>query len=487
MITLSNEDINYLKSNDITTEQVYEQIAVLKKNQSFLKIEKAATIGNGILKHETVDKNLQFLKLWENETNTNYKIEKFVPASGAASRMFSRLLKYYNNPTEENFIDGGFYSVKNTVENIGKFAFTKDINTTLSAFEIVKQILYSPLYYVNSPKGLIKFHNYNETAITAFEEHLKEAKLLNNQPLKTHFTISEEYEKSFRNEFENIKTRLNFDTENLSFSYQEKHTNTVAIDDDGNIVRDNEGNILLRPGGHGSLIHNLNKLNSDIVFINNIDNVTYDNIERNYVLERKILGGKLLNFVNNIHNVYNSLLNEDDEKLLNINETVKYLNSEYELNISSELTRQELLDYLNRPIRVCGMVKNTGEPGGGPFWVKNNNGKLNLQIIEKSQINLKDEQQKEIFESSTHFNPVDILCYLKNCKGEKFDLTKYIDKNAAFVSDKTYNGKNIKILENPGLWNGAMSNWLTLFVEIPIEIFNPVKELNDLLKTEHQK
>lgn len=433
MEKLTNKDIKYLEDKGFDKKDINWQLKVLKQGSNFLKIERAATIGDGIIE---INQN-QLNELSFNNKTIFDSIVKFVPASGAASRMFSRLIKYYNDPTEANYNDGDFYSVKNTIENIRKFAFADKIDCTKPPKEIIEQILYNPLNYNDIPKGLVEFHQYTNESRTPFKEHLFEAQKLNVK--ETHFTISEKYDKLFKKEL------LAINENKVSFSTQSTNTDTISIYEDGSLLRDNDGNILLRPGGHGSLITNLNNFN-EFVLISNIDNLAH--INNSFTIDYR---KKLLIILNNL--------------LLGF-------------SFSKELKNKNK----NKPIRICGMVKNTGEPGGGPFWVKNKDGKLTLQIVEKSQIDLSNPQQKQIFESSTHFNPVDMVCYIpKNC-----NLNKYIDKNTAFIANKTYNGKNIKVLERPGLWNGAMSNWTTFFVEIPNFCFTPVKELNDLLKPEHQ-
>ncbi|MDR2836682.1 MAG: DUF4301 family protein [Bacteroidales bacterium] len=481
---LSKEDVIYLSSFGVSEKQVDEQIEILKKNDSFVEIIRPATIGDGIVQLNEFYNSLAKDTELPDKEKTTLKVQKFVPASGAATRMFNRLIKYVNNPTEENFTEGDFYSVKNTIDNIEKFAFADKIDTNSLPLKIAEQILFSCLNYIDCPKGLIDFHKYNDKPVTPFEEHISQGnKLLVNCPIPVHFTISEQYQTRFSQVLFNIKNKYNSD---ITFSYQKNNTNTVAIDENGDLVRDTEGNILLRPGGHGSLIQNLNELNSDLVFISNIDNVRIKNTEDTTILYRKILCGILLYVHYNMKGFLSQLCTNDDiikQKL----ELIKHISKEFSLNLNTDAEYIEIKELLGRPIRVCGMVKNTGEPGGGPFWVKDKNGNETLQIVEKSQINLKDSLQKAIFEKSTHFNPVDIICKITDFEGNKLDLNKFVDKNTAFISEKTYNGKNIRVLEHPGLWNGAMADWITIFVEIPIECFNPVKELNDLLKIEHQQ
>ncbi|NLB85576.1 MAG: DUF4301 family protein, partial [Bacteroidales bacterium] len=419
-----------------------------------------------------------------------YKLAKFVPASGAATRMFKRYITYNLEPNLKNLNDGDFYSVKNGLKNIKNFAFYKKLKSLCTEpenlEEIVEKILYSGLNYANLPKGLLDFHNYPDSPRTAFEEHLHEANLLAKKPenFDIHLTVSPEFLLDFHTKLEEIneKTKYNF---NLSFSEQEVSTNTISTYANGDIVRNNKGDVLLRPGGHGSLLTNLNKLNADIIFIKNIDNLTHGDYLEETILWKKVLAGVLIEIAEKIKEIHFNIKNNFSKDVLD--KAKEYLerqtNAIFE---NSENLKTDILNYINHPIRLCGVVKNTGEPGGGPFWVKDKNGKISLQIVEKAQINLEIPEQADYFANSSHFNPVDLVCYVKNPEGEKFELKNFVDKDSSFVSEKTHQGKNIKVLEHPGLWNGSMSDWISVFVELPLITFNPVKELNDLLRKEHQ-
>ena len=302
-------------------------------------------------------------------------------------------------------------------------------------------------------------------------------------PAKLEFTVSEEHYEMFKNLHDKImqKNKLNVD---VKFSFQEKSTNTVAIYNDGSLVKTDSGELFTRPGGHGSLLQNLNAIDADIIFIKNIDNIVHQDYMPETLPYKKLLGGVLIETAENIKSYMQSL--ESDKSAENCNRIADLLEKTFCTTIErNENLSETLSKFMNRPIRVCGMVKNTGEPGGGPFLVRKD-GKISLQIVEKAQINLADEQQKDYFNKSTHFNPVDLVCYTKDYTGKKFDLNKFVDTSTCFISEKTYNGKPIKVLEHPGLWNGSMADWLTIFVEVPLITFNPVKELNDLLRKEHQ-
>lgn len=476
------KDIEYLKSQGISEAEVSNQVELLKKNDSFLKIHAPATPDKGIVQISDINK---FVELFD-EKSKSYNICKFVPASGAATRMFKRLIAFHQEKNENNFINGENFSVKYTIVNIEDFAFhdtLKNCNNYQDNDELVEAILYSCLGYGGIPKGLIEFHKYKDGSRTAFEEHLHEAKKLSSKDIDIHLTVSPEYMEDFKRKLNEIKSKTGINI-NVSFSVQEKSTDTIALYEDGSPVKTEHGTLLLRPGGHGALIQNLNKINSDIVFIKNIDNLTHGDYLDETIAYKKLLGGVLIEKVEKIKSLYDELINNPNEST--IKNTIEYLQKEYDIDFSdSDNKVDNLIKHLNRPIRVCGMVKNTGEPGGGPYWV-DNNGEISLQIVEKAQINLSKPDQEKHLNGATHFNPVDLVCYLKSPSGEKFNLNKYIDKNACFVSEKTYMGKEIRVLEHPGLWNGAMSDWLTTFVEVPLITFNPVKELNDLLRTMHQ-
>ncbi|MBO7134753.1 MAG: DUF4301 family protein [Bacteroidales bacterium] len=470
----------------LSESEIKRQKALLESEGNFVDIAAPATPDNGI----TIVENQQhYIDLYD-EKSKNYVLEKFVPASGAATRMFKRLIAFNNEPNLKNLHDGGDYSVRTTIDSLPKFAFWGTLKDSISDVENLEEvsdkILHEPLNYAGLPKGLVEFHCYDGFSRTAFEEQIFEAVALNNSdaPAKLEFTVSEEHYEMFKSLLDKImqKNKLNVD---VKFSFQEKSTNTVAIYNDGTLVKTADGELFTRPGGHGSLLQNLNAIDADIIFIKNIDNIVHQDYMPETLPYKKLLGGVLIEVVENIKSYMQSLENDKSEE--NCNRIAASLEktfcTSFERNHSLCDT---LVNFMNRPIRVCGMVKNTGEPGGGPFLVRKD-GKVSLQIVEKAQINLADEVQKQHFNGSTHFNPVDLVCYTKDVNGCKFDLNKFVDPSTCFVSEKTYNGKPIKVLEHPGLWNGSMADWLTIFVEVPLITFNPVKELNDLLRKEHQR
>ncbi|PLX07171.1 MAG: DUF4301 domain-containing protein [Marinilabiliales bacterium] len=447
------KDISYLQSLGISQEEVYNQIDLLKKNNSFLKIHAAATPDKGIKQIQDKDK---YLDLFD-KNSKKYKIGKFVPASGAATRMFKRLISFAQNPNEQTLNDGNSFSVKESFDNIDRFAFFETLKTcknySKEPNKLADAILNSCLGYGGIPKGLIEFHKYDEGSRTAFEEHLHEAKTLSSKDIDIHLTVSPEFMEDFKNKLNEINNKKGFNL-NVNFSIQEKSTDTIALNEDKTPVKNTDGNLLLRPGGHGALIQNLNKINSDIVFIKNIDNLTHGDYLEETTTYKKLLGGVLIEKIEKIKEIYLELSENPTESA--IHNAIEYLQKEFNTDFTKSSDKiKSIIYFINRPIRVCGMVQNTGEPGGGPYWV-NKEGEISLQIVEKAQIDLSKPDQEKHLKEATHFNPVDLVCYLKSPVGSKFDLNRFIDKDACFVSEKTHMGNNIRVLEHPGLWNGAM-------------------------------
>jgi hypothetical protein len=511
----NKKDIKFLKSKGVDLQQIESQLEKIKEGIHYLKVEKAATVEDGIYK-ATPDEINEFIELFEEERK-HLILSKFVPASGAATRMFKRLtyMKDHYKGSPDEFIqvsaEKDFYSLRNTFDNIESFPFYPELfkkffRRGLSLDKIMRKNEYDKvarmilnkrgLNYSDTPKALILFHKYPGHARTAFEEHLMEGMmycLSENKEINLHFTIQEEHLKMFEKRFKQAqKTFLKDQTDlsfNISFSEQLESTDSIAVDENGNLLRDEDKVLKLRPGGHGALLDNLNKLECDIIFIKNIDNVAPDTIKHETVRYKKFIGGYLMYIRARVFAILERIdQNEkpEGEEWKSILHFVKEVCPHTKIPRAKEQAIEKIKQLLNRPIRVCGMVENTSEPGGGPFWVKNQQGDLCLQIVEMNQIDLSDNNQLELFENSTHFNPVDIVCSIRDYKGNKFDLMNYRDDSAGLVVEKTYNGNPITTYELPGLWNGSMSQWLTIFVETPQITFNPVKELNDLLRVQHQ-
>ncbi len=363
--------------------------------------------------------------------------------------------------------------------------------------DIVANLLTTPgLNYGSLPKGLLKFHKYAEGARTPLEEHLVEGALYacsSTGKVNVHFTVSSEHHELFE-KLVNEKMpeyAKKFGVEyNISFSEQKPSTDTIAADSDNKPFRE-DGKLVFRPGGHGALIENLNDLDVDIIFIKNIDNVVPDRLKSDTVTYKNLIAGVLVTLQQKTFE-YLKILDSGKYSQEQIEEIIRFVQQKLFCRKSDikNMEDAELVIYLrnklNRPIRVCGMVKNVGEPGGGPFLAYNQDGTVSLQILESSQIDMKDPKKKEMFDNGTHFNPVDLVCAVRDYKGNKFNLTEYVDKSTGFISSKSKNGRDLKALELPGLWNGAMSDWNTIFVEVPLTTFNPVKTVNDLLRDQHQ-
>jgi len=506
----TEKDKNQIKTRGSQIDRVVSQIEKFKTGFPYLQIEAAASVGNGIirLKDEELAKRID---LYDQKISEKTKPLKFIPASGAASRMFKSLFEaleaYEDGDSEENILQEN-KAAKIYSDNFEKFAFISELHESVrdgkAEMNNKNQIDFllnsKGLNYGSLPKGLLKFHSYENNARTPFEEHLVEgAKYATDKNGKAnlHFTVSPEHQPEFENLLNIIKT----DYENtlgvtftISFSQQKPSTDTIAVDLNNKPFRENDGNLLFRPGGHGALIENLNDLNADIIFIKNIDNVVPDRLKQSTVDYKKALAGVLLKHQEKLF-FYQKELNEKHHIALDsafLAEASNFLENTLNTKPAENqyyTEKEELVYYLReklmRPLRVCGMVKNEGEPGGGPFWARNSDGTVSLQVVESSQIDAESVQQQSIAKNATHFNPVDLVCGVKNYLGEKFDLKEFTDPKTGFISKKSKDGRELKAQELPGLWNGAMSNWNTLFVEVPIATFNPVKTVNDLLREQH--
>ena len=500
----TDQDLQQLSERNIAENQVLQQVAQLKRGTQFVQLMRPATLGDGILRLD--DEQVKQMTADFEADKEYYQFTKFVPASGAASRMFKDLFAFAESGEETKFTDIFF-------AHIHSFAFFDDLNASVKRLysldidamlqqgrkvDVVKALLLeNGLNYGKLPKALLKFHHYEGFNRLALEEHLVEAARYatdNDGVAKLHFTVSPEHEEPFKNTVNALidsyeeKYRVRYD---ITYSCQKPSTDTVAIDADGNLFREANGKILFRPGGHGALIENLNDLGEEIVFIKNIDNIVPETKAQTTIIYKKVLAGLLLKLQQKTFE-YLELLDSGFVIEEELEEITRFAKESLMIDIPDfvkEYNEFEKIDYLynklNRPMRICGMVKNEGEPGGGPFWVKNDDDEVSLQIIESSQIDHKNPQQEAIFQASTHFNPVDLVCGCWNYQGEAFNLTDYVDSNTGFVSNKSKDGRELKALELPGLWNGAMADWITIFVEVPIETFNPVKTVNDLLKPMH--
>lgn len=423
-----------------------------------------------------------------NSINDEYiekKCIKFIPASGAATRMFKDLYTFIDVNEETEFIKQFFSDLEKFAfyEEIKEFIEAKnlDMNSIEGQIGIIESILKTELAYGHMPKALIKMHTYDDGAATPIDEHIYEGEhYLNRDNIDLHFTIAKEHEEMFNNYVE--KTLIGKEHINITYSFQKKETNTMAVDMGNNPFLLENGEVLYRPGGHGALLENLNDLDADIIFIKNVDNVTHRSRAEDTVTSKKKLASIGLDVKKKIDQYIEEILNGQHD----LHEVERFLNETLNITFKDKLTEERALDFLDRPLRVCGMVKNDGEPGGGPFVVDNGD-YLDLQICEKAEIDMSDEEKVKILNASQFFNPVDLVCFVKDYKGNKFNLMDYSIEDRYFISEKTHQGKKLKALEHPGLWNGAMHNWNTLFVEVPTTTFNPVKTVNDLLRDGHRE
>lgn len=504
--TFTERDIQQLHNQGLDQVSVQKQIERFKIGFPFLEIVNLATQGKGIAVL-TADESDRYTAAWDQYSQLGHSVVKFVPASGAASRMFKDLFEFLQSKSE--LPDSDF--LKQFFDNLHKFAFFNDLDRACLSekgqgakmlvengrYKEVVEVLLSAtgLNYGNLPKGLLKFHSYEGGSRTPLEEHLVEGGLYAKSAtgdVALHFTVSPEhrdwFERLVAEKVETYEHLLNVKFK-VTFSEQKKKTDTLAVDENNEPFRD-ENKLLFRPGGHGALIENLNDLSADIIFIKNIDNVVPDKLKSEEAYYKKVLAGCLVDIQNQLFK-YLELIDSGVYAREDLLEVLYFLQDK--LNIKNPNTKYledaELVLYLkrklDRPLRVCGMVKNVGEAGGGPFFTVNEDGTTSLQILESSQINMDDQRTKDLFVKGTHFNPVDIVCGVRNFKGDKFDLVKFVDQNTGFISEKTKAGRSLKALELPGLWNGAMSDWNTVFIEVPLSTFNPVKSVNDLLRNEH--
>ena len=508
-------DFIQFHQRNMSLVKIQRQINYLKQGVSKVELDRLAKLGDGIT--ALSEQEAIYFANFFDDKKSQLQLKKFVPASGAATRMFKFLSDflhdfklgeesinaYINRKKARNlslFLIGieklPFYEkVLIRVKEIFPEYDTWRYDSKMFAF-IKIMLSKNDFDFANKPKGVLPFHHYDSHCATPIEEHLKEAVSYasSNKKAHIHFTVSKEHQTDFEAIIDKVKPSIEAEHGidiTVNYSYQDESTDSVALHLDDELFRDENDLLLFRPGGHGALIENLNRLNADVIFIKNIDNVIQNHLDE-ISLYKKALAGILLDKQQQIFNYLNLLESNQVNKEI-LAEIVFFIQSKLHFEIVEDFSKYTkenkvdyLINYLNRPIRVCGMVKNEGEPGGGPFWVRDKKGLVFLQIVEASQIDENDVNQIKILESATHFNPVDLVCGTKNFKGTNFDLTEFVDPSSGFIVLKNKSGKELKAYELPGLWNGAMAKWLTIFVEVPLITFNPVKTVNDLLKTAHQ-
>ncbi|HER08339.1 MAG TPA: DUF4301 family protein [Bacteroides sp.] len=502
----SQKDLHQIQERGIAIDEINRQIKYFKTGFPPADITMPATPGKGIMCLTDGDEQ-HYLEVFR-QNGPDFHIIRFIPASGAASRMFKSLYRALENlerisPEAQKKWIAGEPEISRFFEQLPEYPFYEDLSPekTTTPAEVLKQILEEPgLGYGNKPKGLLKFHKYSEKVRrTPFEEHVREAVRYcagRNEKLSMHLTVSPDHLEGFRAEAAAVVPRIEKETGlliDISFSFQKPETDTIAVNLENEPFRNPDGSLLFRPGGHGALIQNLDALDSDLIFISNIDNVAPDRLQGIRVKYKQILGGILLEVRSKICYYLQQLTGEERVQKTRMDNMVAFLRDKIGMIVPDRLEswdaadlKQWLIRTMDRPIRVCGMVKNEGEPGGGPFYVASESGEISLQIVEASQIDTGNPEKEAILKKATHFNPVDLVCSTRNFRGEKFSLTRYVDPATGFISEKSENGKILKALERPGLWNGAMAHWLTLFAEVPVETFSPVKTVFDLMRDEHQ-
>ena len=510
-VKFSASDLQQIASLGLTESDVNHQIDNFRQGFPKTHLVAAATVDNGGLLRLD-DKAINRYSKYYQQASSGKKILKFVPASGAATRMFKDLYSFTSTYFGIDYnIEKEHPSVKEFLEKIRTFAFYDDLVACMKNanadfddymqrgdFSTIINFLLKEQYmgYGNLPKGLLKFHKYGHLQRTPLEEHIVEGAeyaRMADGTVNLHFTVSPEHRPLFRKKIDEVKRYYEdaFHIKlNISFSEQKHYTDIIAVDEQNNPVRDENGKLIFRPGGHGALIENLNEQRADLIFVKNIDNVVPDWMKHTTIVYKKVLAGLLLSLQQQTFDYLQTLdRGASPAELKKIEQFAqKQLFIELDENYRKANQRQRaklLHNLLNRPMRVCGMVKNQGEPGGGPFFTLNTQGIKSLQIVETAQINTKDPAQESILAGATHFNPVDLVCATKNYHGRYFDLRKYVDPATGFISKKTKGATTLKSQELPGLWNGAMANWTTIFVEVPLATFNPVKTVNDLLRKEH--
>jgi hypothetical protein len=519
-LDFNRDDHIQMESLGISEDQVRAQISIFRKPLFFARLLRPCTLGDGIQQISSNELE-HYIQLHE-EAAREGRFIKFVPSSGAASRMFRLLFEIYDqNPplAIEEFRElagKGDQKAKDFLclrEGIRRIAFFDDLEAMvdgkgLSVEKLLEQdhwqeilrclLTKQALDYGSLPKGLLKFHRYPSGNRTAMEEHLVEAihTVRDKEGIcRLHFTVSPEHEEGFQQYFE--KRRSWYEQQfqcllEVTFSTQEHSTDTIAVDLENRPFREKGGCLLFRPGGHGALLSNLADIQGDLIYLKNIDNILPDRLKEPTIIWKKVLGGLLVEIQKTVYG-YVSQLMEGSKDIGLFEMAMEFVRNRLLIpepqafkQWTVEKKRDFLLNRLNRPLRVCGMVRNEGEPGGGPFWVEGKDGNLSLQIVESAEVDPQSSEQRAIWGSSTHFNPVDLVCAVTDFRGNPFPLKDYVNPEAVFISQKSKDGRELKSLELPGLWNGAMAEWITLFVEVPIATFNPVKTINDLLKSEHQ-
>ena len=506
-VPFTDQDRRDMASREIKEETVAEQLAMFRKGTPWIKLRRPCTIDDGITALRADE--IEALSLRYDEAAAAGRVTKFVPASGAASRMFQALMQQPKGGATALEEDS---DLNRFGKNLRRFAFYDDLAAAarieggdLQSYiaqrrfhEALEFLLTARgLNYAHMPKALIKFHRYDDRCATPLDEHVADAvahTIDQENVVRLHFTVSPERDGEFKDFIHEIQER--YRTVGIqcciSSSHQRPSSDTIAADAENQPFRDRHDRLLFRPGGHGALLENLQAVHGDIVHLNNIDNVVHGRLKTVIYRYKKALGGYLVALQEETF-AHLRLLEGGQASASQIELAMAFANEKWSVTVPPELIHRSTVEQsqflyakLNRPLRVCGVVKNQGEPGGGPFWAESPDNVLSLQIVEKSQADVSIDSQRALLDASTHFNPVDMVCGMRDYQGRPFRLEAFRDPDTYFISDKTYEGRSLKALEHPGLWNGAMAHWNTAFVEVPLSTFNPVKTVFDLLRPEHQ-
>ena len=476
MIEFSNDDILQIEQHGLTPDAVAAQLDAFARGFAFSDIVAPATAGDGVIQLDA-EMRRHYIDIYEQYQRT-HSVVKFVPASGAATRMFRDLFEFLNTGARNTVTDA-------VLNNLSRFAFYADLKKFLpdtpTDTDIIERIVTDAgLNYGHMPKALIKFHRYADSARTALAEHLDEGAeyARGADGVNIHFTVSPEH----RAGVEELLHRLvpeysaRYGVQyNIELSYQKSSTDTIAVNPDNTPFRDADGRLLFRPAGHGALIENLNEIDADLIFIKNIDNVCAASHRGDTIEYKSALAGYLVMLQSKIFDYLNNTTAP-------LGDVIQFINDNLGVRLSRDATRADCNRILSRPLRVCGVVRNTGAPGGGLFWVRAADGTVSLQIVESAQI---APDARDIMNTSQYFNPVDLVCATRDASGRHIDLIQFVDENTGFISEKSAGGRPLRAMERPGLWNGAMAGWNTVFIEVPPTTFTPVKVVADLLSAPH--
>ena len=476
MIEFSNDDILQIEQHGLTPDAVAAQLDAFARGFAFSDIVAPATAGDGVIQLDA-EMRRHYIYVYEQYRRT-HSVVKFVPASGAATRMFRDLFEFLNTGARNTVTDA-------VLNNLSRFAFYDDLKKflpdTQTDTDIIERIVMDAgLNYGHMPKALINFHRYADSARTALAEHLDEGAeyARGADGVNIHFTVSPEHRAGFEELLHRLvpKYSARYGVQyNIELSYQKSSTDTIAVNPDNTPFRDADGRLLFRPAGHGALIENLNEIDADLIFIKNIDNVCAASHRGDTIEYKSALAGYLVVLQSKIFDYLNNTTAP-------LGDVIQFINDNLGVRISRDATRADCNRILSRPLRVCGVVRNTGAPGGGPFWVRAADGTVSLQIVESAQI---APDARDIMNTSQYFNPVDLVCATRDASGRHIDLIQFVDENTGFISEKSAGGRPLRAMERPGLWNGAMAGWNTVFIEVPPTTFTPVKVVADLLSAPH--